>query len=370
MERLRIAFTDEVQPHALFALADQIVAEGARSLMVLAADANGCRPEAFDDWLRAVPVPVFGGVFPQLIHAQSNHERGYLVVGLPETVEVFNLGGLSDPAVDYSRSVSDLVGAGRRIVSMLVLVDGLASRISALLDGIYDTFGSAPFYFGGGAGSLSFVRRPCLFSNRGMLTDHAQIVVSSVGAALSVEHGWEKLAGPFVVTSVYRNVIESLDFQPAFEVYREHVQAESGGRFGEDNFFDIAKGFPFGMEKPDGSLVVRDPIAREGNNLVCVGEVPSHSVVYLLRGDKERLIDAAARSAARIPPGKAPAMLIDCISRVLFLESEFARELEAVQKGLGERPLFGMLTLGEIANGGTSCLEFYNKTLVLAAIHL
>jgi hypothetical protein len=248
-----------------------------------------------------------------------------------------------------------------------VLVDGLSSRIGALLDGVYDNLGSDPVYFGGGAGSLSFQSKPCLFSNQGMLADHAQLTVLPWQFGLGVEHGWEKFAGPFVVTNSTRNVIHSLDFRPAFEVYREYVEADSGRRFTDDNFFDIAKAYPFGLEKPDGSILVRDPISRTDNDLNCVGEVPANSVVHLLKGQTANLIRAAAAGAAAVPKGAGPAILADCISRVLFLENDFLEELDAVRQSMGDRPLFGMLTLGEIANGGDYCLEFYNKTFVLAA---
>jgi len=362
-----IACTEDPAPSAAIALADAALANGAESLILLACDNNGCRPEQFDDWLRGLNVPICGGVFPQLIHDWKNHEQGYIVVGLPGRAIIHNTPGLSDPAVDLMAIIENSLGAAELPHSMLVLVDGLSSRIGELLDAVYDNLGSRPVYFGGGAGSLSFQSRPCLFSNLGMLVDHAQLVVLPARFALGVEHGWQKFAGPFIVTDSTRNVIHSLDFRPAFEVYREHVEADSGEQFSAENFFDIAKGYPFGLEKADGSILVRDPISLAEQDLNCVGEVPSNSVVYLLNGKTADLVQAAARGAASVPEGTGPAILVDCISRVLFLQDDFRLELDAVKQSLGERPVFGMLTLGEIANGGNFCLEFYNKTFVLAA---
>ena len=367
MTRFSLAFTPDPAPMAAIALADAALARGARSLILLACDGNGCSPEQFDGWLRGLAVPICGGVFPQLIHDWKNHERGYIVAGLPDTVTVYNIPGLSDPGADFTGMLEDALGDDDPPRSLLVLVDGLSSRIGALLDAVYDNLGSDPVYFGGGAGSLSFQSRPCLFSNQGMLVDHAQLTVLPWPFGLGVEHGWEKFAGPFVVTASTRNVIHSLDFRPAFEVYREYVEADSGRSFTDDDFFDIAKGYPFGLEKPDGSILVRDPISRGDNDLNCVGEVPSNSVVHLLKGETANLVRAAAAGAAAVPHGAGPAILADCISRVLFLETDFLQELDAVRQSMGDRPLFGMLTLGEIANGGDYCLEFYNKTFVLAA---
>lgn len=365
---ISLAFTPDPAPAAAFALAAQAMEQGARALILLAADGNGCTPGHFDAWLRRLPVPVCGGVFPQLIHDQRNHECGYIVVGLPVAVAVTHIAGLSDPRADYAAALAGQLDTTQEHPGLLVLVDGLSSRIAAFLDGLYDTLGSDPAYFGGGAGSLSFEQAPCLFSNQGMLHDHAQLVGLPWQLDLAVEHGWEKFAGPFVVTGANRNVIETLDYRPAFEVYRACVQADSGRSFATSDFFEIARGYPFGMEKPDGEMIVRDPITHTGEAINCVGEVPVNSIVHVLKGRPERLIAAAAASAARLPAGDGPAILVDCISRVLFLEGDFIKELQAVKRPLGPRPLFGVLTLGEIANGGDLCLEFYNKTLVLAAL--
>lgn len=365
---LTIHFCSQTEPSALFRLAEQAIEEGAQSLLLLAADANNVRASEVDPWLQRCPVPVFGGIFPQLIHQQRNHTEGYLVVGLSETVEVFAIPGLSESTADHVSELERQLGAGAQPQSVMLLVDGMAKGITGLLDGVYDLLGSQPTFFGGGAGSLSFEQRPCLFFNQGLLADHAQFTVLGATFSLAVEHGWEKFAGPFVVTAAETTVVSSLDCRPAFTLYKELVEADSGQLFEQQDFFDIAKGYPFGMERSDGNLVVRDPITRDGEQMICVGEVPVNSVVYLLKGRQQSLVAAAETGARSIGTGQSPVVIIDCISRVLYLGDDFVEELRAVSDAVAPRPMFGMLTLGEIANGGDHCLEFYNKTLVLAAM--
>ncbi len=367
MNRLSIAFTPNPELAAAQALVDTALAQGAESLMLLAADANGCHKQPFDPWLRQLSVPVCGGVFPQIIHDWQSHTHGYIVVGLPAPIMVHSIPGLSDVTVDFFKLLQSLFGHEEPPPSLMVLVDGLSSRIGALLDAVYDILGSNLVYFGGGAGSLSFQSQPCLFSNQGLLTHHAQLIGLPWRFSLGVEHGWQKYAGPFVVTASTRNVIHTLDFQPALTVYREYVEADSGRKLSTDSFFEIAKAYPFGMEKADGSILVRDPIHCINHDLHCVGEVAVNSLVHVLKGQKDSLITAAAQGASAISGGTGPAILADCVSRALFLQEDFINELNAIQQVLDQRPLFGMLTLGEIANGGGICLEFYNKTLVLVA---
>lgn len=363
-----VAFTPDPTPAAVQRLAAEALAQGARGLIVWAADANGLAPADVDAWLAQLPVPVAGGVFPQLIHGGENHERGYVVVGWPSTFEVVHVDGLSRDDTDAAAALAQALPAPDGVAAVMVWVDGLAPRIAAALDAVYDQFGSDVTYFGGGAGSLSFQPRPCLFSREGLRADALQLVLLRERLALGVDHGWQPLAGPFVVTGGHGPVIESLDHRPAYEVYRDAVRSDAGRDPAPEGFFDVAKGYPFGLDTPDGRLVVRDPITIEGSGLRCVGDVPPYSLVHLLRGDPQALVQAAARGAQALAATRGPVLVADCISRVLYLEQRFGEELAAIRAVIGDRALAGVLTLGEVANGGDTCLEFYNKTIVLAAL--
>ena len=363
-----VAFGPRADLAILQHLVERVVSEGAQGVMIWAADGNGCQPAELDPWLEKLPVPVAGGVFPQLIHGGRNHGQGYLVIGWPSRFDVVHLDLPPVEGSDVTQALLRFVPEPSRWQSVCVWVDGLASGIASALDGIYDYFGSEVVYVGGGAGSLSFQPRPCLFSRDGMRRAATQLVLLPQRLRLGVDHGWQPLAGPFVVTGGRGNLIESLDHRPAYEVYREAVLRDGARDPEPTRFFDVAKGYPFGLDKPDGRVVVRDPIQVEGGALRCVGDVPPYSLVHLLRGEPAALIDAAARGAHALAATRGPVFVVDCISRVLYLERDFPLELAAIQSVAGERPVVGVLSLGEVANGGDVCLEFYNKTIVLAAL--
>jgi hypothetical protein len=62
-------------------------------------------------------------------------------------------------------------------------------------------------------------------------------------------------------------------------------------------------------------------------------------------------------------------LLFDCISRTLFLQERFEEELGNIQSCLPQgTPLIGAMSLGEIADADNSCLELFNKTIVLGAL--
>jgi len=173
------------------------------------------------------------------------------------------------------------------------------------------------------------------------------------------------------VTESEGNRIISLNWQPAFDEYRNIVEQHSKMSFASKPFFDIAKAYPFGIAKLDAEMVIRDPLTHEDSVLICVGEVPQGAYVHVMNGNKETLINAA-KHALKIAEsgceGTEPELMIfvDCISRALFLNGDFNKEIETVAEcGI---PMVGALTLGEIANNGRDYLEFYNKTSVVGLL--
>ncbi len=355
-------------------LAKVVANNQVKGVLILACDANGFTPTELDEALQNAPVPLFGAIFPEIIAGQEKLSRGTIIAGLPLAPNVQIIPQLSDMAAEYDDIIDEKIPDIGSTKTMFVLVDGLSKRISALIDSLFNVFGLEFNYIGGGAGSLSFKQKPCLFSNRGLLQDSALLAMVDVNSGIGVSHGWSSISGPFKVTEVDRNIIKTLDGRPAFEVYREVVEKISARVFSADNFFEIAKGYPFGINKLDAEKIVRDPIMQnEDGSLVCVGEIPAESFVDILSGATPSLVDAArnALTLAKTALGKTTpqtTLFIDCISRVLFLQDEFSHELAAVYDD--QIPLLGALTLGEIANSGQDYLEFYNKTAVIGALEM
>lgn len=368
-----LSFDPQGQPTVLANRLAQAVQAGARAVLVLAGDGVPWPAEEVSPLLKALSVPVFGAVFPQVVFGVEHSATGLVVVGLDHLAEVTVVQGLNEPGTDFGAALANVPNTHD---SVLVLVDGLASCIARFVEAVFDHIGGGPSFIGGGGGSLSFEQRPCLFTPQGLLAGAALVVSLDVALGVGVRHGWEAIAGPFVVTRTTGNTLHQLDYRPAAEVYQACVGPQVHATLDSENFFGHAKGYPFGIERFDGSLLVRDPIVMQASDLICVGELPEQTAVHILRGDPDRLIQAAAQGteaalqALTGPPGGG--LLIDCISRVLYLGDRFGEELAAVQGRLQhagplQHPLFGALTLGEIANNGEHCLEFYNKTLVLAA---
>ena len=347
-------------------------------MMILLGDAG--RPDlgALVERLRCRGIWFFGGFFSGLIHDAVVYEGGALILKLPARMKPVVVRGLDrQPEAPPDLAIA-AAGQAESAATAIVFVDGFAANIALFLAELYDRWGSEVHYLGAGAGSLSLKQQPCVFTQDGVFQDAAVVAVVAAGSSIGVRHGWRRLAGPVVATQTRRNVIAGLNWRNAFAVYRETVEADAHHSMAPQNFYDVAKEYPFGLLKEGQEDVVRDPIAvNAAGELICVGEIPEHAALNVLKGRPEWLIAAAdqAALACRLPAGALPlhSLVMDCISRRLFMGARIADELGAIQRRFQavapSLPLEGALTLGEIASYGEGYLEYFNKTVVTGLLY-
>lgn len=347
--------------------------ENIQGLLILACDRNDFQAEVINDLLKDVSIPIFGGIFPQIIFGRNKYEVGTIMVSLVRKPHIFTIPHLSDPDEDFVNAIAEKMTDAPLMKTVFVFVDSLSQRINAFVENLFEIFGLECNFIGGGAGSLNYKQKPCLFTNKGLVEDSAVIAMLDIESGIGVSHGWKTIAGPYQVTRAERNTIYELNWKPAFKVYREVIKIHSGKEINRDNFIEIAKSYPFGIKKKSFEKIVRDPVLLDDSGaLTCVGEVPVKSYVDILSSNVNSLVKAAETALnlgeQSFQDDKASELtfFIDCVSRALYLESHFYKELNAVSNN--GRPLIGALTLGEIANSGKDYLEFYNKTSVVGIL--
>ncbi|WP_299338988.1 FIST N-terminal domain-containing protein [uncultured Psychroserpens sp.] len=319
--------------------------------------------------LNDAKVTFIGGLFPKVIHGNTILEKGIVINTLNDVESLFLIKDISKK----NYQVPNMSFDNNHEYSLFTYVDGLTSNISHYLSELYEHYGMQTNYFGGGAGSLSLEQNPCVFNNDGFFQDAAVGCVMRMSSKIGVRHGWNKVDGPFIVTKAEGNVIKEINWKNPFQVYKEVVEAHSQKVFTDNNFFDIAKGYPFGIVKENAECIVRDPLmVNEKGELICVGELEDNTLVDILNGNQESLINAAemaAQESVNQAQNPRKAIIIDCISRILFLEDSFHKELTAITQTIKRKypdvSIGGALTLGEISSYGDGFLDFYNKTVVV-----
>ncbi|ARN72251.1 hypothetical protein BST91_11555 [Nonlabens tegetincola] len=341
---------------------------GAHGALIAVAEHTELDIPALVDDLNEIGVTFMGGIFPKVIHNNQVIEQGIVINTLQNLEKICLIKELS--STNYTIPKFEFQDGS---YSIITYVDGLTSNISHYMSTLYENYGMQTNYFGGGAGSLSLQQKPCVFTNEGFFEDAAVYSIVKMSSHIGVKHGWSKVDGPYIVTKADGDVIQEINWQNPFEIYKTVVEKHSNKKFSDDNFFDIAKGYPFGIVKNDGECIVRDPLmTNEKGEIICIAELEDNSLVDILNGDNNSLIKAAEQAAQESllhasKPRKA--IIIDCISRVLFLETDFDKELRSITGTLKEKyphiSISGALTLGEISSYGEGFLEFYNKTVVV-----
>ncbi|WP_147820186.1 FIST signal transduction protein [Salidesulfovibrio onnuriiensis] len=347
--------------------------EDVNGVLVLSCDGNAFEPDDLSPVLQQCAKPVFGGLFPAVLHGRRKLERGTVMVGIPCRCEYMIKEDLDAKDNEVFLSLirwAKSFDPPRTLISFCDALSGGADRFSEALASV---FGLDANCIGGGAGSLNFRGKPCIITNKGLLQDSAVLVASSMESGVSARHGWHPLEGPFTVTDVSGCWLRELDGKPAFEVYRKLVEAHSGMKFGMESFFDMARAYPFGIPTLRSEHLVRDPLAmREDGSMLLAGEVKDGTQLDLLTGNRRSMLHAAerahwhARHDLKPVSGESITLIMDCISRVLFLEESFDEELAALDDGLTK--LVGACSIGEFAGNGKDYLSFFNKSVVVGIL--
>ncbi|NUQ80562.1 MAG: FIST C-terminal domain-containing protein [Bacteroidetes bacterium] len=339
-----------------------------QSVLILMAEKDRPSDRELNAIFKKAGKPLLGGVFPEIISDGHRKETGVLLLGLPFPVQV--------TVLPMNTSMGDLLGQLDGVFadtiitqkSVFIFYDSMGKQKTDLIESLYNYFGNGCTYFGGGAGSLSFTSIQCIISPAGMMSDAAVIGLADQRLSIGVAHGWEPVSDPMKVTKASGNVVHQINRKPAFEEYQSVIRTHSGQEITPEDFFNIAKSYPLGIAKLDSEMIVRDPFATDGSSISILDDILEGEYIQILHGNKQTLLAGASAASQKAgilssaSQNSRPVLCIDCISRVLYLQSDFDQELSRIGPS-GQ--LMGALTLGEVANSGDSFLEIYNKTVVV-----
>lgn len=317
--------------------------------------------------LKLFSKPLIGGIFPEIIADGERRESGFLVLPLRYELNTMLL-DLSTVDLEINKKISTQAEALTiNNPAIFCFIDSLATRKSNFIDSLYDSWGPDANYVGGGAGSLSFQSFPSIIHQHTVTENAAVIGIMDIDIRVGVAHGWTPVSEPIKVTEITGNSIITLNWEPAFNVYQEQIKTHSRQEITPDNFFDIAKSYPLGLVRLDSEMTIRDPYATEDGKLHIVDHVPEGEYIRIMNGNMDSLLAGAGKAisdACSNSEGDASEQFcVDCISRVLYMQDDFTQELALLNR---DKPMNGVLSIGEIANPGDTILELFNKTIVVA----
>ncbi len=337
------------------------------SVLLFIADKGQPYKKDLEVTLKAFSKPLFGGIFPEIIADGIRREEGILALPLCYDLKTVLI-DLGKDTTEIKQLISNHADANStNNPAIFCFTDALAPQKSTLIDSLYDFWGPDANYIGGGAGSLSFQPFPCIIYKDAVYENSAVIGVMDTNIQVGVAHGWTPVSEPIKVTETDGNTIISLNWEPAFDVYRKQIKDHSDLDISKENFFYVAKSYPLGLVRLDSEMTIRDPYATEDGKLHIVDHVPEGEYIRIMNGNMNSPLEGAQKAvsaaSAQSQNVDSEHFCVDCISRVLYMQDDFSKELDLLNK---DKPMNGVLSIGEIANPGDTVLELFNKTVVVA----
>jgi len=323
-------------------------------------------------------VSLVGGIFPALLMQGQFHTDGVWLLRfdvMPFYALHENLPADVDGAEKKSKEIAEQVIAqleGQGEATLFMLFDSMVPNIGSLLDETYLQLANRVHYAGANAGSETFQPMPCLFNSERLVSNGLLLVLLTNHKGAILEHGYHAPRKIVYATSTAGNCISQIDWRPAFDVYQELVLNQYGVQVTQENFYEHAVHFPFGIVRANHHVVVRIPVMlNDDGSLFCVGEVPANSVLTLLERpsvdtqETMRVLVDGLQAMNGSSVGKE-LLLFYCAGRRMHLGIETATtELQEFDKRTSAAQVSGALSLGEI---GGSTLHgyplFHNATLV------
>lgn len=341
-------------------------------LLVLLPEAEKSKIPLLQDHCQKRGVALVGAVFPALIVGGDFKTQGGWCLSSKEKLPSFLIPNMTRPAREAAWAIGTQVASvldGYTYTPTLYMIfDGLVPNISSILDALYLQLADRVSYAGVNAGSETFQPMPCVFDTYTSMGEGVLCLLLPGGGTV-LRHGYPAPERVMNATATEGNRILQLDWQPAFEMYQAIIQAEYGVHLTQENFYEYAVHFPFGILQASREVLVRIPVARaDDGSLFCIGEVPENSLLVLLKAPQgspcmHELVGALSEANGSL--AQQQLLTFYCAGRRMHLGEGALQELQQLQDLTGVRQMAGALSLGEIGStyeGGYPM--FHNATLV------
>lgn len=308
---------------------------------------------------------IIGGSTPGIILPESIETRGIAIITINSQELEFGIGSANNiSSAEMQLAGTTLVRTAAMDVNetqqqlLFLLADGLLKDNYLLVNSIKKITDNRLPFFGFGTSGASSDTKTYQYFQEEMLSNSAVAVLlgGNVHLNLISRHGFKPLGKPRIVDKSTGNIIKRIDNKRAFQMYEDYFGEEAHKIVAQPGNL-ISKLYPLGIfiEKDHRYLVRNLMGVLPDGSLVCQGDVPQGSQVFLMIGNKEFCRDSALEAAteARLNLGdKQPRliMIFESWERYKILGAGAAlQEIQNVREILGlAPPLLGVYCLQEI----------------------
>ncbi len=244
----------------------------------------------------------------------------------------------------------------------LVMTDALAGHADAVVEKLTLATRGNYTFFGGGAGDDGRFQKTHVFAGTEAVTNAvvALEILSLQPLGVGVSHGWIPAGDGMRVTEAQGSRLVSLNGVPAFDVMADFAAA-SGQKLDRNDPLPFFLHNILGIQAGD-HYRLRVPLAvEEDGAIVCAADVPSGSIVHVMKTTQESAV-LAAEQATRA------ALVFDCVATRLRMGRAFGNELKACADLLAPAGFVGCNTYGQIARAEGQFGGFHNCTAVVCVL--
>lgn len=256
--------------------------------------------------------------------------------------------------------------------SFLVFLDGFNKASHEALEQLYESSHVRAKIFGAGVGTSEIENRYAIthkmqVKSNGILTIMAQLPVS-----LGVQHGFSLSSGYFVAKGK-GNTITSINSQNPFEFYQNYLRKHFDITLDATNVFEIGIQYPFGIGSTTDVQTLRTPVTtNEKGEIILAGPVDENTTLCILETTQEDIqkgSQCALEKALKNKNGYTTCFLISCVGRRLYFGDDYNANIKKLYEKLEDmQTVFGILSMGEIANNADRYVEYYNETCIVGLL--
>lgn len=283
--------------------------------------------------------------------------------------------------VENSRAAGADIGAELATIAglrhVLIFAEGIGMNAAGFLDGLNPALPPGVKVTGGLASNGILLTRSVIGLNDTPKTGRV-VALALVGESLVIGTGsvggWDFFGPERIVTRSTVAEVFELDGERALDVYSRYLGDFAKELPGSGLLFPLAV-----RSYKNGPISVRTllGINEAEGSMRFAGDIPTGSIVRLMRTTTDKLIDGAAQAAELAHEGLADGssaltLCISCIGRRAVMRSRVEEEIEEVARLSGSSTVVGFYSNGEIAPP-TDGREFaaavlHNQTMTVTTI--
>lgn len=256
---------------------------------------------------------------------------------------------------------------------VLLLSDGLNVNGSSLVNGLKFSLPNQVVITGGLAGDGSQFKNTWVLKD-GIPSENCICAIGFYGnidIGYGSKGGWDSFGPERLITRSIGNVLYEIDGENALQLYKKYLGEKANNLPSSGLLFPLAI-----KEKPlNKDHVVRTilSINEKDQSIVFAGDIPQGWYAQFMKANFDRLIEGAsiashiAKSHMHVPK-IGLGIAISCVGRRLVLGERAEEELEATQEMLGEVPVVGFYSYGEISPSGLGNCDLHNQTMTITTL--